>query len=356
MISGLLKTIRHDGHTHNHPTALNDTVSRSTQPHTPVNATTANHPPLPPQRQPDHDTTLHSTPSHSHYGFPNPPHHPPKEVNKPPSLPTPLRKYTKPPRYQFKEASQTHLTTTTISPALPTFHVCQMLEEARYILGPVFNWGPTTNSNVDAPLAGYSWDYLSYLLLYCTISVIVPIVSLLKFIPHEELLYPKKKEDEKMEMVMPPYEMGMMVEAMQGNGMNPLYSGMDIGIDSDEDTQQGIHHGYPVPHTHDSQHHSDEHPQHSYVVQPIHDIEHSDGDLIESYFVPQRQHSDEDLHYSYPSPPSPILQRSGEIIKPSQHVHPIRISRHSRENSHQGHKFFPNYILRSRNHRRSNRK
>ncbi|KAK3864694.1 hypothetical protein Pcinc_029635 [Petrolisthes cinctipes] len=329
-------------------------------------------------------------------GFPNPPHHPPKEVNKPSSLPTPLRKYTKPPRYQFKEASQTHLTTTTISPALPTFHVCQsfsliqpsaslthflsfthsltpprlrphssltqptplyqMLEEARYILGPVFNWGPTTNSNVDAPLAGYSWDYLSYLLLYCTISVIVPIVSLLKFIPHEELLYPKKKEDEKMEMVMPPYEMGMMVEAMQGNGMNPLYSGMDIGIDSDEDTQQGIHHGYPVPHTHDSQHHSDEHPQHSYVVQPIHDIEHSDGDLIESFFVPQRQHSDEDLHYSYPSPPSPILQRSGEIIKPSQHVHPIRISRHSRENSHQGHKFFPNYILRSRNHRRSNRK
>ncbi|KAK4290422.1 hypothetical protein Pmani_036673 [Petrolisthes manimaculis] len=229
-----------------------------------------------------------------------------------------------------------------------------MLEEARYILGPVLNWGPTTNTNVEPPLAGYSWDYLSYLILYCTISVLVPIISLLKFIPHEELLYPKKKEGEKMEMAMPPYEMGPMLEAMQGYGMSPLHGGMNIGIGNDENTQQVIHHGYPVPHTQDSQYHSDEHPQqHDYVVHPIHDIEQSDGDLIKSYFVPQREHSDEDLQYNYPSPPSPILQRSGEIIK---HVHPIRISRHSREDSHQRHTIFPKHILRSRPHRRNNRK
>ncbi|KAK4302903.1 hypothetical protein Pmani_025045 [Petrolisthes manimaculis] len=60
--------MRHDGHTHNRPPALNDTVSRSTQPHTlHPRHNSQPHTHFPPQRQPDHGTTLHSTPSYSHY-------------------------------------------------------------------------------------------------------------------------------------------------------------------------------------------------------------------------------------------------------------------------------------------------
>lgn len=222
----------------------------------------------------------------------------------------------------------------------------------------MLGWGPTTNTNVTPLLAGYSWDYLSYLILYCIISIMVPIFSLIKFIPHDELLYPKKKkkegEEEKMpeimEMGMPSYGMATMLEnmeAMPGYGMmmNPYQIGMDGGSDSDEDGNhhQVIQHVYPMHPPNYNMRHRDEDQRHEeYVVHPIHDS------------------GEDEQHYVYPFEPEEnnhhFQQHSDEVRHEGRPVYPVRIARHSREDSHEGHEVIPTYILHGGKLRRRNRK
>jgi len=58
----------------------------------------------------------------------------------------------------------------------------------------VLGWGPDSNSHVTHEVAAFSWDYLGYLILFCCTSIAFAITSLLKYIPKDELYYPKQQE------------------------------------------------------------------------------------------------------------------------------------------------------------------
>lgn len=56
----------------------------------------------------------------------------------------------------------------------------------RLALGPLFNWGPTTNSFVTPSVAAYSWDFLGYLLVFTGVSLLAALIPLFQHIPLDD--------------------------------------------------------------------------------------------------------------------------------------------------------------------------
>ncbi|XP_071523064.1 LOW QUALITY PROTEIN: uncharacterized protein [Panulirus ornatus] len=56
------------------------------------------------------------------------------------------------------------------------------------LLGPLLDWGPTTNSHVTPSVAAYSWDYLGFLLVFCAVSILGSLIPLYQHIPLDLLV------------------------------------------------------------------------------------------------------------------------------------------------------------------------